>query len=80
MLLIDRLIHGFHYYLQFGPTRAVGVNLIEGSYHEVVDFLDRLTYGESSTPGTLQARLEWRAKINQAAEKWDDDRLRRKPE
>ena len=24
MLLIDRLIHGFHYYLQFGSTRAAG--------------------------------------------------------
>ena len=80
MLLIDRLIHGFHYYLQFGPTRAVGVNLIEGNYHEVVDFLDRLTYGEGSTPGTRQARTEWREIINGAADIWNDERLRRPPE
>jgi ribosomal protein L37AE/L43A len=80
MLLIDRLIHGFHYYMEFGPTRAVGVNLIGGNYHEVVDFLDRLTYGEGSTPGTRQARLEWRETINQAAEMWKDERLRRPPE
>ena len=77
MLLIDRLIHGFHYYLQFGPTRAVGVNLIEGNYHQVVEFLDRLTYGEGSTPGTRQAYEEWREMINQAADKWQDERLRR---
>lgn len=80
MLLIDRLIHGFHYYLQLGPTRAVGVNLIGGSYHEVVDFLDRLTYGEGSTPGTRQTRSEWREMINQTADQWQDERLRRKPE
>ena len=77
MLLIDRLIHGFHYNLQFGSTRAAGVNLIEGNYHEVVDFLDRLTYGEGSTPGTRQARAEWRETINQTADTWKDDRLRR---
>jgi ribosomal protein L37AE/L43A len=80
MLLIDRLIHGFHYNLQYGPTRATGVNLIEGHYHEVVDFLDRLTYGEGSTSGTRKARSEWRQVINQAAETWNDERLRRTPE
>jgi ribosomal protein L37AE/L43A len=80
MLLIDRLIHGFHYNLQFGFTRAAGVNLIEGNYHEVVDFLDRLTYGEGSTPGTRAARAEWREILNQTAETWNDERLRRKPE
>ncbi len=80
MLWIDRLIHGFHYNLQFGPTRAVGVNLIEGSYHEVVDFLDRLTYGAGSTPGTRTARAEWCQVVNQTAETWKDERLRRKTE
>ena len=80
MLHIDRLIHGFHYHLQFGPTRAVGVNLIEGNYHAVVDFLSRLTYGEGSTQGTLQARTEWRTTISQAAELWKDERLRRAAE
>jgi ribosomal protein L37AE/L43A len=80
MLLIDRLIHGFHSYMQFGSTRAAGVNLIEGSYHEVVDFLDRLTYGEGSTPGTRQAREEWIKTINQTADMWKDERLRRKEE
>lgn len=80
MLLIDRLIHGFHISLQFGPTRAACVNLIEGNYHEVVDFLDRLTYGEASTPGTQAARGEWRKTLNQTADMWNDERLRRKPE
>jgi predicted RNA-binding Zn-ribbon protein involved in translation (DUF1610 family) len=76
MLFIDRLIHGFHYNLVYGPTRATGVNLIEGRYHEVVDFLDRLTYGEGSTPGTSQTRQEWLKTIQKTAEEWDDERLR----
>jgi ribosomal protein L37AE/L43A len=80
MLQIDRLIHGFHYHLEYGSTRAAGVNLIQGNYHEVVDFLDRLMYGEGSTPGTVQARAEWRETVNRTAEFWNDERLRRQAE
>jgi hypothetical protein len=77
MLLIDRLLHGFHYHMKYGPTRATGVNLIEGNLHEVIDFLDRLTYGESSTPGIQQMRQEWRTTVNQIAQTWQDPRLQR---
>jgi hypothetical protein len=61
MLLIDRLIHAFHWSLckhqPFGPA---GRNLIEGRYDEVVAFLDHFTYGEGSTPGTTEQKAEWR--------------------
>ena len=78
MLAIDRLLHGFHWWtLQNEETRATGVNLIEGKHHEVVDFLDRLTYGESSTPGTRQTWVAWREIIDRIAEKWNDPRLQR---
>ncbi len=80
MLLIDRLIHGFHYYVAFGPTRAVAVNLIEGRLHEVVDFLDSISYGDQSTPGLRESRQEWRQTIDATARAWRDERLRRKPE
>jgi hypothetical protein len=76
MLLIDRLIHGFHYNLKYGVTRTTGINLIEGSYHDVVAFLDRLTYGEASTPGTSDTLDTWRANMNTTAESWRDPRLR----
>ena len=60
MLLIDRLIHGFHWYAKMGgPTRPVAVNLIEGRLSVVVAFLDRLTYGDKSTPGTRETYAEW---------------------
>jgi hypothetical protein len=61
ILLIDRLIHAFHWSLRknqpFGPA---GRNLIEGRYDEVAAFLDRLTYGEGSTAGTAEQKAVWR--------------------
>jgi hypothetical protein len=60
VLLIDRLIHGFHWFLKTdSPTRPVAVNLIEGRLSEVVAFLDSLTYGEASTPELADTRAEW---------------------
>ncbi|MFH1084512.1 MAG: hypothetical protein V1772_01940 [Chloroflexota bacterium] len=64
MLLIDRLLHGFHYYFRTGaPTRPVAINLIEGRLREVVAFLDRLTYGSGSTPGLAAHKAAWDADI-----------------
>ena len=58
-MLIDHLIHGFHwYYKTNGPTRPVAVNLIEGTMGEVVAFLDRLT-GDKSTPGRRESFAQW---------------------
>lgn len=76
MVLIDRLIHS-HHWADEGPSRPVAVNLIAGRMGDVVEFLDRLSYGEASTPGTLDMREEWRRNINAAAERWGDDRLKR---
>jgi hypothetical protein len=65
MLLIDRLIHGFHWYCKTSaPTRPVAVNLIEGRMRDVVAFLDRLNYGEKSTPGTRETYAEWDVNLN----------------
>ena len=60
MLLIDRLLHGFHwYYKTGGPTRPVAVNLIQGRLSDVVAFLDRLSYGDKSTPGMRETYAQW---------------------
>jgi hypothetical protein len=64
MLLIDQLIHGFHWYLDTGPTRPVAVNLIEGRLGEVVAFLEALSYGERGTPGLQESRVEWDKNID----------------
>ena len=64
VLLIDRLIHAFHWYCKTnGPTRPVAVNLIEGRLGEVVAFLDRLSYSHKSTPGTSENLAEWNHNI-----------------
>lgn len=51
------------YYKTNGPTRPVAVNLIEGRMSEVVAFLDDLSYGEKSTPGTRENLGEWNKNI-----------------
>jgi hypothetical protein len=62
VLLIDRLIHGFHWYSKGkvnGPTRPVAVNLIEGPMGQVVALLDELSYGEKNTSGVRENFEEW---------------------
>jgi hypothetical protein len=79
LLLIDKLIHGFHIYFKDGSsTRTTAVNLIEGNYHDVVNFLDQLTYGSASTQGTYAIYQEWRQKIDETSKKWGDEKLRRR--
>jgi hypothetical protein len=64
MLLIDHLLHGFHwYYKDNTPTRPVAINLIEGRLRDVIAFLDALTYGQESTPGTREAKDRWDERI-----------------
>jgi hypothetical protein len=65
MQRIDRLIHGFHLYLKTDrPTRPVAVNLIEGRLNDVVAFLDRLSRGDKSTPGTRETYAAWDKNID----------------
>ena len=62
--VIDQLIHAFHQGIKAGmPHRPAANNLIEGSYEQVVAFLDRLAYGEGSTPGIEETQAEWRDKM-----------------
>jgi hypothetical protein len=64
VLLIDKLIHGFHWFSKTnGPTRPVAVNLIEGRLGDVVAFLEKLTYSENSTAGTAENLAEWNRNI-----------------
>jgi hypothetical protein len=69
MFRIDRLLHGFHWNVKYGPTRPVAINLIEGRLHDVILFLDELSYGPDSTPGTIEQKTEWIEK-SQNARNW----------
>ncbi len=69
MFRIDRLLHGFHsasIHHTRTPTRPVAINLIDGRLNDVIEFLERLTFGERSTPGLAENRAEWMLKIENA--------------
>jgi len=63
LLLIDALIHRFHW--ESGDRaggRPGASSLIEGKMGDIVVFLDRLSYGEPIPPEVAQTREEWRRK------------------
>jgi hypothetical protein len=76
-LLIDRLIHAFHWELsqQVGMSRPVAVDLIAGRFEDVVDFLDTLAYGEHSAHEIQQERRAWDQKVERSGE-WYRQALR----
>jgi ribosomal protein L37AE/L43A len=59
VLIIDTLIHGYHWNQKYGFTRPVAINLIEGKLGDVITFLDRLTYGAQNTEGVQEIYTEW---------------------
>ncbi len=63
MLLIDRLIHRFHWESDgIEDGRPGATSLIEGKMHDVMAFLDRLSYGDTVPPEIERTREEWRRK------------------
>ncbi len=64
MLAIDRLIHTFHWELVSNPGRSAARELIYAKNNrELLTFLDRLTYGEGSTPGLREQKAVWDRKL-----------------
>lgn len=67
MLLIDKLIHSFHWNLKLNlPARSAANNLIEGSHDQVVAFLDQLsgidTEGKTAWRETVETMMKRRKK------------------
>jgi hypothetical protein len=69
ILAIDLLIHEFHWILleesQDGhtsvPHKPAGLNLLQGSTNQILEFLNTLTYGEKTAPELLANREWWRS-------------------
>ncbi len=69
ILAIDLLIHEFHWILlkdsQEGqviiPHKPAGLNLLQGSTNQILEFLNQLTYGEKTAPELLANREWWRS-------------------
>ena len=66
MVLIDTLIHRYHWELEGGLTRPGATDLIGGRRSEILEFLNELTYGENSTPEVLATRDQWIEKVTQS--------------
>lgn len=69
MLLIDQLIHGYHWHHKFGATRPVAINLIDGNLRNVIEFLDELHQGINYST-ELKARHKKWEENSQSARRW----------
>jgi predicted RNA-binding Zn-ribbon protein involved in translation (DUF1610 family) len=65
ILLIDQLIHAFHFSLTT-IGRPAAANLIEGSLKEVIRFLDQLTGSVESAAGIGDSHAAWRKTLEAA--------------
>lgn len=68
LLLIDRLLHAFHWEIRGEGGRPAATSLIEGSMESVVLFLDTLTYGKGSLPERQATRARWHSHLTSAGE------------
>lgn len=66
MLLIDRLLHRWHWESKNNADKASAPNFIEGSHDDVVAFLNDLTYNQNTTPGLSESKQAWQEKPQQA--------------
>ncbi len=69
MILIDTLIHRYHWELEGGLSGPGARNLIGGKPSEIIDFLNHLSYGTRSNPEILATRQEWLDKVRASREK-----------
>jgi len=79
MVLIDRLLHQFHWGLRHpdrgdgpkGPTRPLAVNFISGNMHSALEFLDGLSeLGEPDDPTRAAIRAEYRENLEATRSVW----------
>lgn len=62
VVLIDKLIHSYHWYLH-RACRPAAANLIEGTMTDVIQFLNSLTYGANSAPELRSNLSAWQAQM-----------------
>ncbi len=69
LLLVDQLIHAFHFSMRQGRTfRPVVQQLIDGSAEKVLAFLDRLSAVDYTTGELNASGAEWQRRLEKAAE------------
>lgn len=68
MLLIDALLHAYHWEAEENPTRPVAVNMIQGTIHSVVALLEEIGYG--SDPQMRDHYHQWQKSVRQVEKHW----------
>jgi hypothetical protein len=68
MLLIDALLHAYHWEAEQNPTRPVAVSMIQGTINSVVTLLEDLGYG--SDPQMREHYLQWQKNVQKAEQRW----------
>jgi len=66
IVLVDTLLHRYHWELEGNPGGPGAANLIGGTRNEVIAFLNELAYGRDSTSGLEENRTQWRKKLGWA--------------
>jgi hypothetical protein len=59
-ILIDTLIHRYHWEYAGKPSRPGACCLIEGKLKDIMPFLDTLSYGENVPEDVQATREQWR--------------------
>lgn len=62
LILIDTLIHQYHWQASSGTGRPGASSLIEGKISNIMPFLDSLSYGDHLPEEAEQTREQWRQK------------------
>ena len=62
MILIDQLIHRYHWEMIQDPGRPGCNSLIGGTVGQVMSMLNSLSYSDASTPGLREVHNRWRKK------------------
>lgn len=68
MLLVDALLHAYHWEAAHNPTRPVAVNMIQGTIRSVVTLLEDLGFG--SNPQMRETYRQWQENVRQARLRW----------
>lgn len=64
MILIDSLLHRYHWELEGTPGGPAAVNLIGGTRKEIIAFLNQLTYSDQATAGLSETKQQWLNTLN----------------
>lgn len=72
LILIDTLIHRYHWEFVGKPSRPGACCLIEGKQKDIMPFLDALSYGERVPEEVQATREEWRKEWR--ASRWNRER------